>query len=122
MEEKQEAARQKSIKAELEWVRANPKARQAKSKARLSRFQELTSKEFQQAPGDQRDLYPARPAARRPRRSRSNGLRKGFGDRLLIDDLSLQDSARRDRRRHRSERRRQDDAVQDAIGTGGAGR
>ena len=47
MEEKQEAARQKSIKSELEWVRANPKARQAKSKARLNRFQELTSQEFQ---------------------------------------------------------------------------
>src|SRR5690606_10182805 len=47
IEEKQEQARQRAIKQELEWVRSNPKARQAKAKARLARFEELTSKEFQ---------------------------------------------------------------------------
>ena len=83
-------ARQKSIKAELEWVRANPKARQAKSKARLNRFQELTSQEFQTRQETNEIYIPPGPRlGDLSVRSRAT-LRKGFGDRLLIDDLSFQ--------------------------------
>ncbi|MGI9344250.1 MAG: energy-dependent translational throttle protein EttA [Gammaproteobacteria bacterium] len=88
MEEKQEAARQKSIKAELEWVRANPKARQAKSKARLSRFQELTSKEFQQRQETNEIYIPPGPRLG-DLVFEVEKLRKGFGERLLIEDLSF---------------------------------
>ena len=89
IEEKQEAARQKSIQAELEWVRANPKARQAKSKARLSRFQELTSKEFQTRQETNEIYIPPGPRLGELV-IEANGLRKAFGDRLLIDDLNFQ--------------------------------
>jgi sulfate-transporting ATPase len=89
IEEKQEAARQKSIKAELEWVRANPKARQAKSKARLSRFQELTSQEFQSRQETNEIYIPPGPRLG-DLVFEVNHLRKGFGDRLLIDDLNFQ--------------------------------
>ena len=89
MEEKQEAARQKSIKNELEWVRSNPSARRAKNKARLSRFQELTSKEFQQRQETNEIYIPPGPRLG-DLVIEVNGLRKGFGDRLLIEDLSFQ--------------------------------
>ena len=89
MEEKQEAARQKSIKSELEWVRSNPSARRAKSKARLSRFQELTSKEFQSRQETNEIYIPPGPRLG-DLVIEVNGLRKGYGERLLIDDLDLQ--------------------------------
>ena len=89
IEEKQEAARQKSIRAELEWVRANPKARQAKSKARLSRFQELTSREFQTRQETNEIYIPPGPRLG-DLVIEVNGLRKAFGERLLIDDLNFQ--------------------------------
>jgi ATP-binding cassette ChvD family protein len=89
VEEKQEAARRKSITAELEWVRANPKARQAKSSARLNRFQELVSQDYQTRQETNEIYIPPG-----PRLGDSvielTGLRKAFGERLLIDDLSLQ--------------------------------
>jgi len=88
MEEKQEAARQKSIKSELEWVRSNPSARRAKSKARLSRFQELTSKEFQSRQETNEIYIPPGPRLG-DLVIEVNGLRKGFGERLLIDDFDL---------------------------------
>jgi ATP-binding cassette ChvD family protein len=88
-EEKGEAARQKAIKAELEWVRANPKARQAKSKARLSRFQELVSQEYQARQETQEIYIPPGPRLGDLVIEVKN-LRKSFGDRLLIDDLSFQ--------------------------------
>ena len=88
-EEKGEAARQKAIKAELEWVRANPKARQAKSKARLSRFQELVSQEYQTRQETQEIYIPPGPRLG-DLVIEVNHLRKSFGDRLLIDDLSFQ--------------------------------
>ncbi|MFW2405810.1 MAG: energy-dependent translational throttle protein EttA, partial [Gammaproteobacteria bacterium] len=88
MEEKTEAAHQKSIKAELEWVRANPKARQAKSKARLSRFQELTSKEFQKRQETNEIYIPPGPRLG-DLVFEVEHLRKGFGERLLIDDLNF---------------------------------
>jgi ATP-binding cassette ChvD family protein len=88
-EEKAEQARQKTIKAELEWVRANPKARQAKSKARLNRFQELTSQEYQQRQETKEIYIPPGPRLGDLVIEVSH-LRKGFGDRLLIEDLSFQ--------------------------------
>ncbi len=88
LEEKQEAARQKSIQSELEWVRANPKARQAKSKARLNRFQELNSEEFQRRQETNEIYIPPGPRLGNLV-IELNHLRKGFGERLLIEDLSL---------------------------------
>ncbi|RMF98738.1 MAG: energy-dependent translational throttle protein EttA [Gammaproteobacteria bacterium] len=87
MEEKQEAARQKTIKAELEWVRANPKARQAKSKARLQRFQELSSQEYQKRQETNEIYIPPGPRLG-DLVIEIEHLRKGFGQRLLIADLS----------------------------------
>jgi ATP-binding cassette ChvD family protein len=89
IEEKREAARQKTIQAELEWVRANPKARQAKSKARLNRFQELVSQAHQTRQETNEIYIPPGPRLG-DLVIEVNHLRKGFGDRLLIDDLSLQ--------------------------------
>jgi len=88
-EEKAEQARIKAMKHELEWVRSNPKGRHAKSKARLARFDELQSQDFQKRnetneiyipPGEKRlgDLVVE-----------ANGLRKAYGDRLLYEDLSF---------------------------------
>ncbi len=89
LEEKSEQARQKTIKAELEWVRANPKARQAKSKARLARFQELVSQEYQERQETQEIYIPPGPRLG-DLVIEVNHLRKGYGDRLLIEDLSFQ--------------------------------
>ena len=88
IEEKQEAARQKSIKSELEWVRSNPSARRAKNKARLSRFQELTSPEFQ-ARQETKEIYIPPGPRLGDLVIEISALRKAFGDKLLIDDLSF---------------------------------
>ncbi|HEY7673400.1 MAG TPA: energy-dependent translational throttle protein EttA [Gammaproteobacteria bacterium] len=88
LEEKQEAARQRAIKTELEWVRANPKARQAKAKARLQRFDELNSKEFQ-ARNETNEIYIPPGPRLGDLVIEAKGLRKSFGDRLLFDNLSL---------------------------------
>ncbi len=87
-EEKQEKARRKAIKAELEWVRSNPKGRQAKSKARLQRFEELTSHEHQRRNETNEIFIPPGPRLGDVV-IEAEGLRKGYGDRLLIDDLSF---------------------------------
>ena len=89
MEEKQESARIRTIKKELEWVRANPKARQAKSKARIARFEELSSYEHQKRNETQEIFIPV---AERlgDQVIEVKNVSKGFGERLLIDDLSLQ--------------------------------
>lgn len=87
-EEKQESARQRAMKAELEWVRTNPKGRHAKSKARLARFEELTSQEFQTR-NETMDLYIPPGPRLGDLVVEATQLRKGFGDRLLIDDLSF---------------------------------
>jgi sulfate-transporting ATPase len=89
IEEKQEAARQKSIKSELAWVKTNPKARQAKSKARLNRFQELESQEYQTRQ-ETNEIYIAPGPRLGDAVIEAKNLRKAFGDRLLIDDLSFQ--------------------------------
>jgi sulfate-transporting ATPase len=88
IEEKQEQARIKSMQKELEWVRQNPKGRQAKSKARLQRFEELSSYEYQKRNETQEIFIPV---ADRLGDSviEFKGVSKGYGDRLLIDDLSF---------------------------------
>ncbi|HLJ37377.1 MAG TPA: energy-dependent translational throttle protein EttA [Steroidobacteraceae bacterium] len=88
LEEREQEALRRTLAHELEWVRQNPQARRAKSKARLQRYEELASREFQQRnetneiyipPGERLgDLVVA-----------AEGLRKGYGERLLIDNLSF---------------------------------
>jgi len=87
-EEKSESARQKAMKAELEWVRSNPKGRHAKSKARLARFEELASQEAQKR-NETKELYIPPGPRLGELVVEANHIRKGFGDRLLIDDLSF---------------------------------
>jgi sulfate-transporting ATPase len=88
-EASKEQARQRSIQSELEWVRANPKGRQAKSKARMQRFEELSAQSYQQRNETHEIFIPPGP--------RLGGqvieldqVSKGYGDRLLIDNLSCQ--------------------------------
>ncbi|MDY3331073.1 MAG: energy-dependent translational throttle protein EttA [Pelistega sp.] len=87
-EENQESARQRTIKKELEWVRQNPKGRQAKSKARLARFEELSSYEYQKRNETQEIFIPVADRLGNEVIEFKN-VSKAFGDRLLIDDLSF---------------------------------
>lgn len=87
-EEKQETSRQKAMKAELEWVRSNPKGRHAKSKARLARFDELSSVDVQKRNETQEIYIPPGPRLGDVVIHADN-ISKGFGDRLLINDLSF---------------------------------
>ena len=88
IEKRQEDARMKAIKHELEWVRQNAKGRQAKSKARLARFEEMSSYEYQ-ARNETNEIFI--PVAERLGNNviEFENVSKGFGDRLLIDDLSF---------------------------------
>ncbi len=113
VEKGQEEGKQRAMKRELEWIRSSPKARQAKSKARIQAYEKLAEEasreqtgaaSFQIAPGPRLGGVVLE----------AEGLCKAFGDRLLIDDLIVQAAARRHRRRDRSQRRRQDHPVQDA--------
>ncbi|HEX6995548.1 MAG TPA: energy-dependent translational throttle protein EttA [Gammaproteobacteria bacterium] len=88
LEEKQEQARQRAIKQELEWVRSNPKARQAKAKARLARFEELTSKEYQ-ARNETNEIYIPPGPRLGDLVIEAEGLAKAFGDRVLFENLSF---------------------------------
>ena len=87
-EQKQLDAHMKAMKQELEWVRSNPKARQAKSKARIARFEEMSSHEYQ-ARNETQEIFI--PVAERlgDKVIEFKNVSKGFGDRLLIDDLSF---------------------------------
>jgi sulfate-transporting ATPase len=87
-ESKQEGARIKTMKHELEWVRQNPKARQAKSKARLARFEELNSAEYQKRNETQEIFIPVGERLG-DKVIDFHHVTKSFGDRLLIDDLSF---------------------------------
>lgn len=87
-EERQQSAHQKAIKAELEWVRTNPKGRHAKNKARLARFEELNSKEFQKR-SETQELYIPPGARLGDLVIEANSLTKRFGDRVLFEDLSF---------------------------------
>jgi ATP-binding cassette ChvD family protein len=87
-EEKQESARQRAMKAELEWVRSNPKGRHAKSKARIARFEDLSSQENQERNETKEIFIPPGPRLG-DTVVEAKALRKAYGDRLLIDGLSF---------------------------------
>lgn len=87
-EKKQQESHKRSIKAELEWVRTSPKGRHAKNKARLARFEELNSKEFQKR-NETSELYIPPGERLGELVIEANHLKKAFGDKLLIDDLSF---------------------------------
>ena len=87
-EEKQETARMRAMKQELEWVRQNPKGRHAKSKARLQRYEEMAAQEFQTRNETKEIFIPAGPRLG-DLVVEASGLSKSFGDRLLIDNLSF---------------------------------
>ncbi|MCP4286647.1 MAG: energy-dependent translational throttle protein EttA, partial [Gammaproteobacteria bacterium] len=88
LEQKQEAARVKSMKHELEWVQSNPKGRHAKSKARLQRFEELQSQEFQKR-NETNEIYIPPGERLGELVIQAEGLKKTFGDNVLYDDLSF---------------------------------
>ena len=88
LEEKQEAARQRTIKTELEWVRTNPGARRAKAKARLARFEELTSKEFQTR-NETNEIYIPPGPRLGELVIEADKIGKSFGDRVLFENLSF---------------------------------
>ena len=121
VEGRKDDKRAKRLKEELEWVRSNAKGRQAKSKARLARYEEMAAEadkmrkldfeEIQIPPGPRLGYIVVE----------VENLSKAFGDKVLIDDLSLHAAAQRHRRHHRPERRGQDHAVQDDPGPGDAG-
>lgn len=87
-EQRSEKAHQRAIKEELEWVRSNPKGRRAKSKARLQRFEELNSREYQKQ-NETREIYIPPGPRLGDQVIEVENLQKGFGDRLLISDLSF---------------------------------
>ena len=88
MEEKGASARRKAIASELEWVRANPKGRQAKGKARIARFNELMDQEFQSR-SETNEIYMPPGPRLGDKVIEIKNLRKAFADKLLIDDLSF---------------------------------
>jgi energy-dependent translational throttle protein EttA len=88
LEERERDALRKTLARELEWVRANPKARQAKSKARLARYDELASREFQER-NETNEIYIPPGPRLGDLVIEVKGLRKAFGDRLLIDNLNF---------------------------------
>jgi ATP-binding cassette ChvD family protein len=87
-EKRQEAAHQRAIKAELEWVRSSPKGRHAKTKARLARFEELNSKEFQKR-NETNEIYIPPGERLGDLVIECDGLSKAFGDKVLIDNLNF---------------------------------
>jgi ATP-binding cassette ChvD family protein len=87
-EERTEAARQKTIERELEWVRQNPKGRHAKNKARLARFDEMNSQEYQ-ARNETNEIYIPPGPRLGDKVLELHGVTKSFGDRVLVDNLSF---------------------------------
>jgi sulfate-transporting ATPase len=88
LEEREREALRRTLEHELEWVRQNPKARQAKSKARLQRYEELASREFQER-NETNEIYIPPGERLGDLVIEARGLRKGYGERLLIDNLSF---------------------------------
>ena len=88
IEERERGALRKTLERELEWVRQNPKARQAKSKARMQRYEELASREFQER-NETNEIYIPPGERLGELVIEVKGLRKAYGDRLLIDNLSF---------------------------------
>ncbi|MBI1273339.1 MAG: energy-dependent translational throttle protein EttA [Alphaproteobacteria bacterium] len=87
-ESREETGRQKTLARELEWIRSSPKARQAKSKARITAYENLVAQNRDRAPENAQIVIPAPPKLGNVV-IEAEGLRKGFGDRLLIDNLSF---------------------------------
>ena len=87
-ESREQATHLKAMKQELEWVRQNPKGRQAKSKARIARFEEMQSREFQER-NETNEIYIPPGERLGDKVIEFNGVSKGFGDRLLVDNLSF---------------------------------
>jgi sulfate-transporting ATPase len=87
-EDKQESARTKAMKEELEWVRANPKGRQAKSKARIARFDELSSNDYQKR-NETREIYIPPGPRLGNQVVEFEKVSKGFGERILFQDISF---------------------------------
>ena len=87
-EGRQQASHEKAVKSELEWVRSNAKGRQAKSKARLARFEELNSKEFQERNETQEIYIPPGPRLG-DKVIEVHGVSKAFGDRMLVEGMSF---------------------------------
>ena len=120
VEEAGEKARKRAMEHELEWVRSNPKGRQAKSKARLKQFEELSSPSYQ-ARLETNEIYiPPGPRLGDVVLEVEN-LKKGFGDKLLIDGLSFQLPPGGIVGVIGPERRRQDDLDSDDYRAGAAG-
>lgn len=88
-EERAEEARKRAIDQELDWIRSSPKARQAKSKARIKAFDELVQAQADRAPGKAQILIQQPTERLGDVVIEADGISKGFGDRLLIDDLSF---------------------------------
>jgi energy-dependent translational throttle protein EttA len=88
IEEKQQEGLRKTLERELAWVRSNPKARQAKSKARMQRYEELASQEFQKR-NETNEIYIPPGQRLGELVIEATGLKKGFGDRLLFDNLNF---------------------------------
>jgi ATP-binding cassette ChvD family protein len=88
IEAKQEVSRQRALKQELEWVRQNPKGRQAKSKARLARFEELNAQDFQMR-NETNEIYIAPGQRLGDKVIELKNVSKAYGNKMLIDDLSL---------------------------------
>ncbi|HEX9772532.1 MAG TPA: energy-dependent translational throttle protein EttA [Steroidobacteraceae bacterium] len=88
VEEQQQAALKKMLERELEWVRANPKARQAKSKARMQRFEELNSREFQQR-NETNEIYIPPGPRLGELVVEAHGLSKAYGEKLLFENMSF---------------------------------
>ncbi|HEY1900672.1 MAG TPA: energy-dependent translational throttle protein EttA [Steroidobacteraceae bacterium] len=88
IEERERGALRKTLERELEWVRQNPKARQAKSKARMQRYEELASREFQER-NETNEIYIPPGERLGDLVIEVKGLRKAYGERLLIDNLSF---------------------------------
>jgi ATP-binding cassette ChvD family protein len=87
-EERQEEARQRTLERELEWIRQSPRARQAKSKARITAYEDLLGAAQERAPGTAQIMIPPGPRLGELV-IEAEHLRKGYGDRLLVDDLNF---------------------------------
>ena len=109
-EEKPESARQKTLERELEWIRMSPKARHAKSKARIKAYESLLNQEVEKQALGARDLHSARTAAGR-RRDRGRECQQRLRRQAAVRGIVIHTAARRHRRRDRPERRRQDHAL-----------
>ena len=112
--------KRKRLEDELEWVRSSPRARQAKSRARLQRYEEMAAEADRDRKLDFEEIQIPPGPRLGTQVVEVERLTKGFDDRTLIEDLELQPASGRHRRHHRPERRRQDDPVQDDRRRGAA--